>query len=215
VPLQGYAYVAIGLAASSFLTFPVAVALLKPRPPKAAKTPKQASLPSKPSETPSLREVVISDKSSQSEVDLGHDKETAYCKPAVSRPPPSAFESVGRRRAALTSSVSAPVGPTALRRGTTLTETLDSLPFQGRKAADAVGWPADGPAEAHAFERLTSLAAREAMLSVCLPEEDENEDATKGSSEKLHEVELAKIDPASASPDSKQTRRGQMMERLK
>ena len=29
--VQGFAYVAIGLAASSFLTFPVAVQLLKPR----------------------------------------------------------------------------------------------------------------------------------------------------------------------------------------
>ena len=32
--VQGFAYVAIGLAASSFLTFPVAVRLLKPRQPK-------------------------------------------------------------------------------------------------------------------------------------------------------------------------------------
>ena len=32
--VQGFAYVAIGLAASSFLTFPVAVQLLKPRKPQ-------------------------------------------------------------------------------------------------------------------------------------------------------------------------------------
>ena len=35
--MQGFAYVAIGLAASSFLTFPVAVQLLKPKQPKALK----------------------------------------------------------------------------------------------------------------------------------------------------------------------------------
>lgn len=35
--MQGFAYVAIGLAASSFLTFPVAVQLLKPKRPKSLK----------------------------------------------------------------------------------------------------------------------------------------------------------------------------------
>ncbi len=47
--MQGFAYVAIGLAASSFLTFPVAVQLLKPKKPKSlAQAPEPKDIESSP-----------------------------------------------------------------------------------------------------------------------------------------------------------------------
>ena len=54
--LQGYAYVAIGLAASAFLTFPVAVQLLKPRP---VKTEDPPVLEGEPLKGGDLQEIVV------------------------------------------------------------------------------------------------------------------------------------------------------------
>lgn len=60
--------------------------------------------------------------------------------------------------------------------------------LQGRKAAEALAWPADGAAEKGAFERLTSINALRGMLSVCPPEDDDKDkDSKTGSCEKMNE----------------------------
>ena len=50
---------------------------------------------------------------------------------------------------------------------------FESMDFNSQKAAGAVGWPADGPQEARAFESVTSFNAMKAMLSVSVAEDDE------------------------------------------
>ena len=63
-----------------------------------------------------------------------------------------------RRSSALASSVSAPVKPWSA-------SPFESMSFNGRRGALGMAWPADGPREAHAFERLQSFNAQEAMLA--------------------------------------------------
>ena len=62
----------------------------------------------------------------------------------------------GIRSNALASSVSAPVW----RAG-----AFERMSFNAQQGALGMAWPADGPREAHAFERLQSFSAQEAMLA--------------------------------------------------
>ncbi|CAL8460895.1 g426 [Coccomyxa elongata] len=181
---DGYAYVAIGLAASAFLTFPVALQLLKPRP---AKTEDPPAL--EPPKGGDITEIIIEEEAPQ---------KVAVEPTRVPTSPWSQQNEQHRRRGALTSGVSAPVGP-ATRAGNV--SPFKSLNFQ--KAAEAMAWPADGPREARAFDRLTSFNARSAMLSYCIPEE---EDATDKAPSPKDQAEAAKaqqngVGGAKAAPD--------------
>lgn len=134
--MQGYSYVAIGLAASAFLTFPVAVALLKPRPEKDGKP--RAERPSplpKLASASSLHEVVIPEDKPAKHGPLENvplnDAEDELGKPPLlgkPQPPPSAFgnrQAGTQRGGTLNSSVSAPVGPAAY-----VLSPFDGLDFQ-------------------------------------------------------------------------------------
>lgn len=184
---QGYSYVAIGLAATAFVNFPVAKQLLKPRP---AKTQDSPAL--NPSEGGDMQEIVIEEEAPQKVavtdtaricfLDISNAATTSVfvvhnfpsfqvvVEPTRVLTAPWAHQNEQqRRRAALSSSVSAPVQP-ASRAG--IVSPFESMDHNGQEAAGVVGWPADGPREAHAFNRLTSFNAREAMLSVSVPEEE-------------------------------------------
>ena len=71
-----------------------------------------------------------------------------------------------RRSSALASSVSAPVKAWSA-------SPFESMSFNSRRGALGMAGPADGPREAHAFERLQSFTAQEAMLSASAPIESE------------------------------------------
>ena len=175
-PLQGYAYVAIGLAASAFLTFPVAVAILKPK--EAAPAPQPAA--GNPSKANSgLQEIVIAGPPPDGCA-------AADGNGAVAEPRWAERES---RRAALTNSVSAPVGAAGRARHA----HAHASPFSAwQRAGEAVSWQADGAREAGAFERLNSLNARRAMLAVSVPEDCEGEQLHRASEEhsNVKEMEL-------------------------
>jgi hypothetical protein len=98
--LQGYAYVAIGLAASSFLTFPVAVQLLKPKQPKPLKEARDVE--SSPDNKEGQR---AAEETGKLEPLSGCGKPLEAAHQAIASP----FQHSGRARSkALTSSMSAP-----------------------------------------------------------------------------------------------------------
>ena len=181
---------AIGLAASAFLTFPVAVALLKP---KSAPQPLKGG-PAKPTadDDAALREVVIAKTPSQSCAASGDASSATAAEPRNNQLP--AWSERESRRAALTGSVSAPAGPVLRVRD------ARASPFNSwQRAGEAVSWQADGPREAHAFERMNSLNARRAMLAVSIAEDSKEQDVAGGQSCPVKEVELVE-----AQPDSRQ-----------
>ncbi len=102
-----------------------------------------------------------------------------------------------RRRGALTSSMSAPVGP-ATRPGKV--SPFERMDFNSQKAAGAVGWPADGPREARAFESLTSYNAKEAMLSVSAPEEETGADKAASLKKEAAEAQQIGTESGQAAP---------------
>jgi hypothetical protein len=186
--LQGYAYVAIGLAASAFLTFPVAVALLKPKP---APQPLKGE-PAKPTadEDAALQEVVIAKTPPHSGAASGDADSATVAEPRSNKLP--AWSERESRRAAITSSVSAPAGPVLRVRGAHVS------PFNSwQRAGEAVSWQADGPREAHAFERNNSLNARRAMLAVSIAEDSKEQDVAGAQSCPVKEVELVEAQPGS------------------
>ncbi len=70
------------------------------------------------------------------------------------------------RGSAPASSVSAPVKAWSA-------SPFERMSFNGRRGALGMAWPADGPHEAHAFKRLQSFNAQEAMLAASAPVESE------------------------------------------
>ena len=103
--MQGFAYVAIGLAASSFLTFPVAVQLLKPKQPKSLREARDVeSSPDNKEGQAAAEETGKLDPVSE----CGKPVEAAHL--AIAPP----FPHSGRARSnALTSSMSAPAAGSA------------------------------------------------------------------------------------------------------
>lgn len=204
--LQGYAYVAIGLAASAFLTFPVAVALLKP---KAAPQPLKGE-PAKPTadDDAALQKVVIAKTPPNSCAANGDANSATAAEPRSNRLP--AWSERESRRAALTSSVSAPVGPVLRVRD------AHASPFNSwQRAGEAVSWQADGPREAHAFERMNSLNARRAMLAVSVAEDSEEQNLADGKSCPEKEVELVEAQRGSKQGMGARRVGGSLVELLK
>lgn len=98
--IQGFAYVAIGLAASSFLTFPVAVQLLKPKQPKSLKEARDVK-----SSPDSKEGQAAAEKTGKLEPVSERGKPIEAAHLAITSP----FQHSGRARGnALTSNVSAP-----------------------------------------------------------------------------------------------------------
>ena len=67
-----------------------------------------------------------------------------------------------RQSRALASSMSAPARHAS---------PFERMSFHGRQGAQGMAWPADGPLEAHAFERIQSFNAQAAMLVASTPVE--------------------------------------------
>lgn len=126
--MQGFAYVAIGLAASSFLTFPVAVQLLKPKQPKSLKEARDVE-----SSPDSKEEQTAAEKTGKLEPVSERGKPIDAAHPAIAFP----FQHSGRARSnALTSSMSAPAAGSV--------SPYQRSGFNGQ-LAEQVGWLAHHP----------------------------------------------------------------------